>query len=468
MLKKNSIFSKMFLSYSFIIFLSFLLFIALLFYLFHINLYKEYEDIYHHQYVQVENQLQNQVDFGWSDSETAEILSHSLNQPGYHIYIVDEHGEQIFGPNLKHASPLPIPDEVLQQVNAGEPVSEGGFVNGELQYTVANQLSTNINEVSQPIMIMTFHDLTHEYQQVIWMILFTFLIVIVFAGIILWFMSKRITAPLREMSEVAKHYAKGDFSKTVHYRQHDEIGQLAKSFTYMANELNNLETMRKQFISNVSHELRSPLTSMKGFIIAFMDGAIPRDKYHHYYGLMKNETERMIKLVNDTLDMNQLEENPQKILRTGYNLTDQIKTILHKFEPHCSEKQLQIRFHTDRDYHVYADKDRIEQVMVNLIDNAIQFSHRNEFIDITLEKNGNHVNVSVQDYGIGIEEEKLDQIWKRFYKVDEARSNKSGSGLGLAIVKSILDLHDTEMKVHSKRGEGTTFAFELPLSDKAF
>lgn len=465
MFKKNSIFIRMFFSYSFIIILSFLLFIGVFFYLFHLNLYKEFEDIFHHQYLQVEKQLQNQRKFNWSDSETAEILSHSLNQPGYHVYIVDETGKQIFGPDTNQESPvIPISDDILSQVQSGKLLSKGGFENGELRYTIATMLITSINEVEQPIMVMVFNKLNHEYQRVIWMILFTFFIAIVFAGIILWFMSKRITAPLREMSEIARHYAKGDFSKSVHYQLNDEIGQLAKSFTHMAHELNNLETMRRQYISNVSHELRSPLTSIKGFIIALMDGTIPPNKQEHYYRLMRDETERMIKLVNDTLNMNQLEEGHYKILRTNYNLTDQVKTIIHKLEPHCKEKQLEIRLHADQDYHVNADKERIEQVFVNLIRNAIQFSNMHSYIDITLTREEQDVKVMIQDYGIGIEEKHLDLIWRRFYKVDEARSIKSGAGLGLAIVKSILDLHETEVNVYSKPGEGTIFSFKLPVA----
>ena len=157
---------------------------------------------------------------------------------------------------------------------------------------------------------------------------------------------------------------------------------MAKSFTYMAKELNQLETRRKQFISNVSHELRSPLTSIKGFIIALLDGTIPDNRRPHYYGLMKDETERMIKLVNDTLDMNQLEEGHSKILRTDYNLTEQIDRIIHKLEPHFVKKDLEIRFNADSEYCVYADKGRIEQVIVNLLQNAVQFSNKNALIDI--------------------------------------------------------------------------------------
>lgn len=462
MLKKNSIFSKLFVSYSFIILTSFLLFIGVFFYLFHINLYKEYEETYQHQYNQIEKQLQENLD--WSNNEVAKKLSYSLNQPQHYIYIVDENKRQIYGPDPEKTSQLiNIPDDIFYKVTAGEQVSEGGFNDGELRYIVASTLNTKISGVNTAIMVIIFHDLTHEYQQVLLMIFFTSIIAIMFAGIILWFISKKITAPLTEMNDIARHYAKGDFSKSVQYQSDDEIGQLAKSFTFMASELNQLENRRRQYISNVSHELRSPLTSIKGFIIALLDGTIPENRQSHYYGIMKDETERMIKLVNDTLDMNQLEEGNNDILRTDYNLTKQIERIINKLEPHFVKKDLKIRFNTDGEYCVYADEGRIEQVIVNLLQNAVQFSNKNAPIDITLTKEGQYVNVLIQDYGEGIAEDQLDLIWRRFYKVDESRTHKSGAGLGLAIVKSILDLHETDIKVTSKLGEGTTFSFTLPL-----
>ena len=465
MLKRNTIFSKLFLSYSFIIVSSLLLFIGVFFYLFHITLYDEYEETYQHQYEQLEKQLHSQENL--SNHDTAERLSYSFNQPRYHIYIIDENSRQIFGPNPNQTSQIiSIPTDIIQQVLAGKKVSKGSFDNGELRYIVSSTLPFQINGLSTPIMVIIFHDLTHEYQQVIFMILFTFTIAIVFAGCILWFISKKITAPLREMNDIARLYAKGDFSRSVHVKANDEIGQLANSFTYMAKELNQLENSRKQFISNVSHELRSPLTSIKGFIIALMDGTIPSNKRSHYYNLMKDETERMIKLVNDTLDMNQLEEGHHKILKTDYNLTEQIKQIIHKLEPHFTKKNLEIRFTTDHEYIVYADKERIEQVIINLLQNAVQFSKTNDHIDLALMKDRQYVKIVIQDYGEGIQEDHLDMIWRRFYKVDEARTNKSGAGLGLAIVKSILDLHEAEIQVQSKLGEGTAFTFKLPISEE--
>ncbi|MED4017786.1 HAMP domain-containing sensor histidine kinase [Sutcliffiella cohnii] len=465
MRKKNTIFSKLFISYSFIIVTSLLLFIGVFFYLFHLNLYKKYEDTFQHHYEQLAPQLQSHEKFALIKDETAESLSYAFNQPDYHIYIVDEERRQIYGPDPEGTSnQVEVSEEMIQQVLAGETVSEGGFYNGELRYIVASTINSNVQGIQTPIMVMIFHDLTHEYQQVIFMIILTFVISIVFAGIILWFISKKITAPLREMNSISAHYAKGDFSKSVQYESDDEIGQLAKSFTYMAKELNHLETRRKLYISNVSHELRSPLTSIKGFLIALLDGTIPDHRRAYYYGLMKDETERMIKLVNNTLDMTQLEEGNSNILLTDYNLTEQINRIIHKLEPHFTKKDLDIRFHSDYEYYVNADEGRMEQVIVNLLQNAVQFSEHNAPIDIRLSKEGQAVKISVQDYGEGIEESKLDLIWRRFYKVDEARTNKSGAGLGLAIVKSILDLHETDIKVCSKLGEGTTFSFVLPLS----
>lgn len=454
----------MFLNNALIIVLSFIFFIVVFLTQFHLNFNKEYEAIYEHQSVQVEQQLQNKQTFNWSDKEMAEIFSYSLHQSGYHIYLIDEVGNKLYESNdATDAQLLPLTDDVLGKIKAGEKVSEARFENGELYYKIVATLPTNIVDVDEPIMIMVFHNLHHEYVQIFWMILFTLMMAILFSGVFLWFMSKRITAPLREMSDIARLFAKGDFSKQVQYERQDEIGQLAKSFTYMADELNNLEKTRRQFISNVSHELRSPLTSIKGFIIAFIDGTIPEHKHDYYFGLMKTETERMIKLVNDTLDMNRLDEGNDTIFRKNYNLTEQITDIINKLEPQCEEKQLQIKLFSNKAFIVYADKERIEQVMINLLQNAIQFSHENSFIKITLTPDGNNVKITIQDNGIGMKDEQTDLIWRRFYKVDEARSHKTGAGLGLAIVKSILDLHETDIEVQTKLGDGTVFSFHLPL-----
>lgn len=467
MFKKNTIFSKLFLSYLFIIVVTFIIFIGVFFYLFHINMYKNYEATYEHEYNKIEAHLQSKIKYDWTDDEFTESLSYTFTHADYHIYIIDENETKIFGPFEEQTTQLnDLSQDLMEKIIAGKYVSEGGFMNGKLRYVVASPLDLDAQEVDTPLfMVMVFHDMNHEYIKVILMIIITLSIALIFAGCILWYISKKFTKPLREMNEIAIEYAKGDFSKSVQYESNDEIGQLAKSFTYMAEELNNLESRRKQFVSNVTHDLRSPLTSIKGFLIAFLDGTIPEERRNHYYGIMKNETERMIKLVNDTLEMTQLEEGEHIISRADYNLVEQIERIIFKFEPQLEKKNLQIRFQSKYpSVYVYADEARIEQVLINLLQNAIQFSYPDSPIDIRIEKDEQQVKVHIRDYGEGIENSKLHAIWKRFYKADEARTNKVGFGLGLAIVKSILDYHDSEVTVDSTLGEGTTFTFTLPLS----
>lgn len=461
MINKHSIFSKLFLSYLLIIVVSFFLFIGIFFYLFHTQLYKGYEDTFQYQYDKITKQLS-------ANEGTAQGLHALFAQHDYSIYIIDEERRQLLGPDPKKDSAvIGISEALMAQLIEEKFVSEGSFQNGELRYLVASSLHAAVQGEEPAYMVMIFHDMSHEYQQVIWMIILTFTISMLFAAGVLWFISKKITQPLREMSQTAIHYAKGDFSKKVAYRSDDEIGQLAKSFTYMAQELHGLEKRRREFISNVSHDLRSPLTSMKGFLVALLDGTIPDERRPRYYKLMKEETERMIKLVNDTLVLTQLEEGQQQLQCRSYSFTKQVKMIIDKLEPQLQKKRLYVRFSHERSpVYVFADKERIEQVMINLLQNAIQFSEPHAPIDICLETKGGQVKVSIQDYGEGIPEEKLQAIWQRFYKVDEARAHKSGFGLGLSIVKSILELHGSDIEVESKPGEGTTFSFALPITDE--
>ena len=463
MFKRRTIFSKLFLSYLFIIIISLLLFIGIFFYLFHIQMYKDYEKTFEYEFEKIEFLIQEA-----SYLEMENSFRYTFDHADYQMYMIDKNGKLLYGPtSFENSLLVDIDPDIMNAITKGEHVSNGGFMNGELLYVVAAPFTSQMLDGESTFLVMVFHEITHEYKQVILMIVFTFIIAMLFTAIILWFISKKITKPLREMNETAILYAKGDFSKSVKYETNDEIGQLAKSFAYMANELNQLENRRKTFVSNVSHDLRSPLTSMKGFLIALIDGTIPDDRRHHYYGLMKDETERMIKLVNDTLEITRLEEGQYQLSCSQYDITAQIKRIIHKFEPQIDKKKLEVRFKTiEPSLFVYADEERIEQVIINLLQNAIQFSHVQSPIDILLQRIGKKVQLSIQDYGEGMTEDQLHAIWKRFYKADEARTNKSGFGLGLAIVKSILDLHDAEINVKSKLGEGTTFSFTLPMKNK--
>lgn len=467
MIKTKKIFTRLFISYAFIIFTSFTLFGILFLGLFHINLYNDFEETYLHHYDQITKYFEASKEFQWSEDEMAASLIPSLSQKDFSIYIYHSNGETVFTPERTVIQERRINHDWLQTAAQGEMITEGGWSDGVLGYFIASPLSLQENNLNtQLVMVMVFHDLDHEYRQMVFMILITFTIIFVVAGIFLWFISKKITAPLQEMNNSALQFAKGDFTKSVRVKTHDEIGQLGETFNYMAIQLNSLEETRKEFIANVSHDLRSPLTSVNGFLIALLDGTIPEKRREHYYLLMKDETERMIKLVNDTLDMTHLEAGQIKIVPKNYNLTKQLQMLAVKLEPHLANKEIEIQIIPDhQDIIVVADPDRIEQALINLVQNAIQNSPDQSVIKIYLEKQSDHVHIRIQDQGEGISEEQLEHIWKRFYKTDKARSNKTGIGIGLAIVKSIMDLHDTEITVISRPGEGTTFAFSLPLNE---
>lgn len=453
----NKIFYKLFYSYALIITSLFIIFGLIFLYLFHVDLYEDFEETYTHQQQQITKMLTASEAFGWTEEETMAALEPMLDEKDFHVFLFDVDGNRIYKDVALEQGEKE--KELLEKAKSGEYVAKGGRTDGKLSYMIASPIEGDV------IMVMIFHDLSHAYQQVLYMILLTFTITIGIAGIIIWFISAKITAPLRDMNEIALRYAKGDFSQSVEVSSKDEIGQLGESFNHMAAELNSLEETRKAFIANVSHDLRTPLTSIKGFLIALLDDTIPADQRKDFYLLMKDETERVIKLVNDTLDMSQLEAGQVMLKPTSYNLTKQLQLIAVKLEPHLANKNLEIQIIPDnQEIMVVADRDRIEQALINLLQNAIQVSGNHQDIQVFLEKKTEEeVVVRIMDHGEGISEENLELIWERFYKTDKARSGKTGIGIGLSIVKSIMDLHGTTIKVESKAREGTVFSFALPL-----
>nr|WP_281419858.1 HAMP domain-containing sensor histidine kinase [Evansella tamaricis] len=293
----------------------------------------------------------------------------------------------------------------------------------------------------------------------------TILLALVIAGFIIFFTSRKITSPLREMNHSALQFAKGDFNHRVKIETKDEIGQLGETFNYMAQELASIDQMRKDFVANVSHDLRSPLTSIRGFLGALMDGTIPKEQQNKYLEIMKNETERLMKLVEDLLDMARLEANQIDINPVNYNVSEQLRLSIAKMEPLISQHEVDIELNGE-DINVTADRDRMEQVINNLLQNAIQFSKKNSKIEVTIKKVGEEAEISIRDFGLGMDEEDLKYIWERFYKKEKARSTKGGTGIGLSIVKHIIDLHGTSIQVESELNYGTTFSFTLKLAEE--
>ena len=279
-----------------------------------------------------------------------------------------------------------------------------------------------------------------------------------------YYVSKRILNPFVEMNHMVQCYSRGDFSQRIHLPGNDEAAQLGRSFNEMADQLRNLEQTRQSFVANVSHELRSPLTSMKGFLEAMMDGTIPPEDHEQYVGIVLSETRRMTAMVNDLLDLARIESGIITVNYEVFDINELIRRTLITFEARISEKsiELDVRFALEQCF-VYADSNQISQVIRNLVDNAIKYSPDGSKLFVSTYALRKEVHVTIRDTGVGIPAEDVPHIFDRFYKVEKAHtpSPQVGSGLGLAIVKKIIEAHGQSITVKSARGKGTQFTFTL-------
>lgn len=279
-------------------------------------------------------------------------------------------------------------------------------------------------------------------------------------------MSSRISRPLVQMNEIAGHIARGNFDKRAEAKSRDEIGQLAHSFNYMAQELKKQEDLRAGFVANVSHELRSPLTSIHGFAQGMLDGTISAEDHQKYLGVIVGETRRLNKLIRELLDLSQIESGKFPLNLQPFDVNELISRVLITFEEKIVEKKLEIEvdFRQEKAT-VLADSDRIEQVVINLLDNAVKFTEEGGRIRIWTHSASDRILIGIADTGPGIPEEDQPYIWERFYKVDKSHTGKKGTGLGLSIVKKIIDQHGERITLQSQPGSGAVFTFTLKKTE---
>lgn len=297
----------------------------------------------------------------------------------------------------------------------------------------------------------------------------TLFILFLFSLIILLIFGLTIYRPLNSIVKAASSYADGDFNASIDLHRSDEIGFLADTMNYMALELNSLENDQHKFVSNVSHDFRSPLTSIKGYAQAMMDGTIPVEMQEKYLNVIIFETERLEKLTQSLLELNKYGAKGIFLDLSVFDLNELIKRTILSFEGRSKEKMLTFELIlTGEKLFVKADASKIDQVLHNLIDNAVKFSSNNSTIVIETTARSGKVFVSVKDSGIGIPKDSLGKIWERFYKTDLSRGkDKKGTGLGLSIVKEIIHAHHENINVISTEGIGTEFIFTLTLAENS-
>ena len=276
------------------------------------------------------------------------------------------------------------------------------------------------------------------------------LITIIVSILLVFISSSRITQPLKEMSQMAKEIARGNLKKRVEIESNDEIGLLAQSFNDMAEELSKQEELRTGFVANVSHELRSPLTSIHGFAQGMLDGTIKQGDQEQYLTIILDETTRLKKLIKELLDLSQIESGTFPLNKKVYDINEQIRRVLIRYIDLIEEKGINVEVNFKQDFcMVCADGDRIEQVLVNLIDNAIKFTPKSGSITLWSHECDGKALVGVNDTGEGIAREDMPFIFERFFKSDKSHTEKKGTGLGLSIVKKIIEEHGHTITVNS-------------------
>lgn len=296
----------------------------------------------------------------------------------------------------------------------------------------------------------------------------TLAIIFLCAFVTLGLFTITVYLPIRKITQAAREYSEGNFNTKINIHSNDEIGYLAGSINYMAAELSNLEEDQRKFIANVSHDFRSPLTSIKGYIEAIMDGTIPHEMQDKYLNIILFETERLNKLTQGMLELNKYGSKGSMLDISSFDINHTIKMVVQSFEGTCKKKRIFFDLIlTGQTSFVSADMSKIQQVLYNLIDNAIKFSHPDSSITIETTEKNDKVFISVKDTGIGIPKDSIKKIWERFYKTDLSRGkDKRGTGLGLAIVKEIISVHNENINVISTEGVGTEFIFTLPLTQQ--
>lgn len=363
-----------------------------------------------------------------------------------------------FSPDEKASMP-----DYISAMDGEEGYWVGKQLSGEKIMAVTvplTSISTEYSAIRMVVSLKEIDSVVHSYIIASAAIGGFIILIMIFTG--LYFLGS-IVKPIQQISMIAKRFATGDFSVRIQNNEEDEIGELCTSINYMANELSNTEAMKNEFISSVSHELRTPLTAIKGWAetISFEDNPEMMKKG---MGVILNETDRLYRMVEELLDFSRMQSGHFTLQRNNMDILAELEDALLIYSEKARREKMRIVYNEPEMLPViYGDKNRIRQVFINIIDNAIKYSSAGGVITVEAKSYGGNVEVSVSDTGCGIKAEDLPKIKTKFFKANHTRR---GSGIGLAVADEIMTMHGGNLIVDSKEGVGTTVTIILPAADK--
>ncbi|AIQ70130.1 sensor histidine kinase [Paenibacillus graminis] len=382
-----------------------------------------------------------------------------MKQLNYYIRVYEGTGQfQSYGTlNGSHVSPITM--DQVKAVLAGEVIQVTGVEKSLLGLPLTTKTGKKalfVNAIAPPS--ATFF--------VSW--IFNFAAYSLIAGSLFILVAAMfLVRPIKELTKATRQIATGDFNVKLNIKQKGELGTLARSFEDMMHDLQQLEQMRRDFVSNVSHEVQSPLTSISGYAKALKQVNLAEPERSRYLDIIIAEAERMSKMSDSLLKLSLLESQTLQLGLSTFGLDEQIRRVIVALQPQWSARNIRFELNLNA-VRLMADYDQLNQVWTNLIGNGIKFSMDGGVINVSIQQDINNVIVRISDTGIGISPEDQKLIFERFFKADRSHSRKyGGSGMGLAIVKQIISLHQGEIRVESEPGRGTTFIVILPMSAPA-
>ena len=400
-------------------------------------------------------------------STTAPTYKTIANAIDAQLIIIEPDGNILFDSN----KPLDEPSTKKLDLFNPEFFGKSYWKKGNFFGYLPNDMVTVIASVTEDYVVtsyITIHqslsNMTQEAFTGFSLNYYSFGIMAIMLILFLVFVISTTCRPLKRLVEGINHYAKSDFDYVITKLPNDEIGRLGESLNYMAGKLGEAEQVQKKFVSNVSHDFRSPLTSIKGYLEAIADGTIPPDQTQKYINIVLFETDRLTKLTNNLLTLNDLDSTTIHVDISDFDIIPMIKHTVETFEGTCKPKNITFQLiFSSKNVEVTADYSKIQQVVYNLVDNAIKFSPQDSQIYIIVTEKNDKAFISVKDSGCGIPRQNINKIWDRFYKTDASRGkDKKSSGLGLSIVREIILAHNEKIDVVSTEGVGTEFTFSLP------
>ena len=395
-----------------------------------------------------------------------EVIGQSINA---HVYFVDLSGNVVLS-SMVAGEPqkiTKIPPAVMKNFDTHNLYAETGRMGNVFKgsyHTVGKPILDNSNRVVGAVFASTsVAGLTTFLVDIFQMFVISAAVMMLFSFIIIYFITSSMVRPLQDMVAATHSFGKGDFSVRVPVEGDDEVAMLAASFNTMASSLATLETTRRCFTANVSHELKTPMTSIGGFIDGILDGTIPPEKQNYYLRIVSTEIQRLSRLVRSMLNISRIEAGELKISPATVEITDLVTRTTIMFEQAITEKNLEVRGLDTGKRFVDADADLIHQVVYNLIENAVKFANVDGYLQYNYYEENNKTFITIRNSGEGITPDEINRVFDRFYKTDKSRSlDKNGVGLGLYIVKTIVNLHGGDIFIRSQLGEYTEFTFSLP------